>query len=71
LSWKTTPVGRPPLSPSVGNGKPRVVTRNVPAEPTAKVALAALVKPGASLTVRVKDWTAAGGTPLAALRLSG
>ena len=41
-----------------------VVTVKVPAVPTVKVALAALVIAGAWLTVRVKVWVAALPTPL-------
>ena len=47
-----------------------VVTVNVPAVPTVKVVLSALVIAGAWSTVRVKLWVASGITPLAAVIVS-
>ena len=49
-----------PLSLSVGVGTPVVVTVKLPAVPTVKVVLLALVMAGAWLTVRVKFWVASG-----------
>ena len=54
LSVKVTPLGRAPLSDSVGVGKPVVVTVNVPNAPVVNVVAAALVIAGAWLTVSVK-----------------
>src|SRR4051794_27017512 len=45
-------------------GKPVVVTLNVPATPTLKVVLLALVMAGGWLTMRVKFCVAFGATPL-------
>ena len=64
---KVTPVGRDPLSdrPEVGiagRGHGEGTGR-----PSVKVVLSAEVMAGAASTVRVKDWVAAGLTPLAAL----
>ena len=70
MSWKTTPVGRLPVTLSAGTGKPLVVTRKLEAAPTAKVAAPALVMAGASFTVSVKDWVASGLTPFAAVMVS-
>ena len=47
LSVNVTPLGRAPLSLSVGVGKPVVVTVNVPATPVVNVVAAALVMAGA------------------------
>ena len=44
---KVTPVGRVPVTERVGAGKPVFVTVNVPAAPTVKVVLFALVMAGA------------------------
>ena len=54
LSTNDTPLGRAPLSVSAGVGKPVVVTVKLPAVPTVKVVLLALVMAGAWVTVRVK-----------------
>ena len=62
-----TPVGRVPVSVSVGVGIPVVVTVKLPAVPTVKVVLVALVIAGAWLTVRVKLWVAE--KPLAAVKV--
>src|SRR5271166_6919571 len=51
-----TPLGKAPVSLSVGVGVPVVVTVKLPAVPTVKVVLVALVIAGAWLTVRVKFW---------------
>ena len=56
-----TPLGSVPLSLSVGVGTPVAVTVKLPAVPTVKVVLLALVMAGAWvawLTVRVKVWVA-------------
>ena len=60
LSVKVTPAGSAPVSVRAAVGNPVVVTVNVPAWPTVKVALAALVIAGAWSTVRVKLWVASG-----------
>src|SRR2546426_11371 len=52
-------------------GKPLVVTVNVPALPTVKVAALALVMRGAWLTVSVKDCVASGSPPLLAVMVRG
>ena len=62
-----TPLGKAPASLSVGAGKPVAVTVNVPAVPTVKLAVLALVIAGACWTVRVKLCTAAEPTPLEAV----
>ena len=64
-----TPLGSVPLSLSVGVGKPVVVTVKLPAAPTVKVVLLALVMAGAWLTVRVKVWVASLPTPLLAVKV--
>ena len=56
LSTKVTPFGKEPVSESAGFGTPLVVTVNVPADPTVKVAPLADVMAGAAFTVRMKDW---------------
>ena len=74
LSTNVTPVGNAPASLSAGFGLPVVVTVNVPAMPTVKVVVAALVIVGATgvgLTVRVKDWVALGAMPLFAVIVKG
>ena len=71
LSMKLTPVGRAPVSESDAVGRPVVVTVKVPALPSVKVVLSAEVMPGATSTVRVKDWVASGVTPLAASMVKG
>ena len=67
LFTKVTPLGSAPVSvitmlAFVGN--PVVVTVNVPATPSLKVALFALVIAGDWITVRVKFWVASGAIPL-------
>src|SRR3954447_24478522 len=65
LSVKVTLAGSAPvLESATAVGKPVVVTVNVPAAPTVKVALAALVIAGGWLTTRVKFCVAFGATPL-------
>ncbi len=54
LSLNVTGLGSDPDSLRAGAGVPVVVTVNVPAEPTVKVVLFALVIAGALSTVRVK-----------------
>ena len=64
------PLGSAPVSLSVGAGVPVAVTVKLPALPTWKVTLAALVIVGATfagLIVSVKLCVAAGGTPLLAV----
>ena len=71
---KVTPEGSAPDSVSVAAGLPVVVTENVPAVPTVKVAELALVMAGAvgaAFTVSVKLWVALGLTPLAAVIVIG
>src|SRR5437870_5080448 len=61
LSVKVTPVGSVPVLVTVATvGNPLVVTVNVPALPTVKVATFALVIRGAWVTVSVKDCVAFG-----------
>jgi hypothetical protein len=60
---KVTPLGKVPVSLNVGAGKPLAVTVNVPAVPTWKVVLLALVMAGTWFTVSVKVWVAFGLTP--------
>jgi hypothetical protein len=62
-----TPLGKVPASLSVGGGKPVAVTVNVPASPTVKLVVLALVIAGACWTVRIKLCTAAEPTPLEAV----
>src|SRR5262249_42490724 len=54
----------------VGVGKPDVVIVNVPAVPAVNVTLLVLVMAGASLTDRVKFWTAEELTALVAVNVS-
>ena len=64
---KVTPEGRAPDSLSVGVGEPVAVTVKLPAAPTGKVVLFALVMEGATgvgLTVKVKLCEASEPTPL-------
>lgn len=67
LSTKVTPLGNPPASPSVGFGKPLLLTVNVPALPAMKVAFAALVIAGAWSTSSVKFCVAFVPTPFDAV----
>ena len=67
LSANVTPLGREPVSVSDGVGVPVAVTANVPATPTASVAVLALVIAGARLTVNVNPWLAAVPIPLLAV----
>ena len=63
-----TPLGSAPLSLRVGVGEPVFVTvKVVPATPTAKVLLSALVMAGAWFTVSVKLCVPFGVTPLLAV----
>jgi hypothetical protein len=69
-----TPLGRAPVSVKVGVGVPVVVTENVPAVPTVKVVLLALVIAGAALdvlTVSVKACVAGVPTPLLEVNVRG
>lgn len=66
-----TPLGSVPVSENVGAGKPVAVTRNEPATPVVKVVLPALVIAGGWSTLRVKDCTASGDTPLEAVIVIG
>jgi len=66
-----TPLGSVPLWLRVCAGKPVEVTVNVPAVPTLKVVLFALVMAGAWFTVRVKFCVALGVTPLDAVMVMG
>ena len=67
LSLKVTGFGNDPESLRVGVGEPVVVTVKVPAVPTVKVVLLALVIASGGFTVRVKVWVAAVPTPLLAV----
>jgi hypothetical protein len=67
-----TPLGSAaPVRTIDGIGVPIVVTVNVPATPTVKVVVAALVIVGAgpALTTRVKLWTAFGRFPFEAVNV--
>ena len=69
-----TPEGNAPDSDSVGVGVPVAVTLNVPATPTVKVVLEALVMEGAAVgwfTVSVKLCVAAVPTPFCAVNVMG
>ena len=54
---RLTPVGRVPVMAKVGTGKPVALNWNVPAEPTVKMVLFALVIDGACFTVSLKAWS--------------
>jgi len=62
-----TPLGSAPVSVSDGFGVPVVVTVKLPAMPTVKAVLFALVTAGASITVNVKLWFAGVPDPLLAV----
>src|ERR1700691_617841 len=64
-----TPLGSVPVSLSVGVGEPVAVTVNVPAVPTTKLVLFALVIAGALPTVSVNVCTALLPTPLLAVNV--
>ena len=66
---KPTPLGKAPVLLSVGVGNPVAVTVNELAEPTTKLALAALVTAGAWLTVKARFCRVSVPIPLEALRL--
>jgi len=66
-----TPEGNTPDSERVGVGAPVAVTLNVPAVPTAKVVLLALVMTGPWFTVSVKLCVAAVPTPFCAVKVMG
>jgi hypothetical protein len=66
-----TPLGSAPVSLNVGAGSPTAVTVNVPAVPTVKVVLLALVIAGAWSTVSVKFCTASAPIPLCAVSVMG
>ena len=65
------PEGNAPDSDSVGLGVPVAVTLNVPAVPTVKVVLLALVMAAAWFTVSVKLCVAAVPTPFCAVKVIG
>jgi len=67
LFTNVTPEGNAPDSVIVGAGVPAVVMVNVPAVPTLKAVLAALVIAGPALAVSVKVCVALGVIPLAAV----
>lgn len=67
LSANVTPFGSGPDSVKAGVGKPDAATWNVPAPPTEKVVLLALVIAGASSTVKVKLCVALLPIPLLAV----
>jgi hypothetical protein len=66
-----TPAGKAPVSLNVGVGEPVAVTANVPAVPTVKVVVFALVMAGTWFTVSVKFCVALGNTPFAAVNVIG
>src|SRR5438874_2127417 len=67
LSWNVTPAGGVTDSERVGAGNPVAVTVKLPADPTVKVAVPALVIAGAWSTVSVNVCVAAEPTPFAAV----
>src|SRR5713101_6458203 len=69
LLRNVTPAGKAPLSVMLGVGDPLVVTVNVPAAPTWKVAAVALVIVGGWPTVSVKLCVAFGLTPFCAVNV--
>src|SRR5229473_3384207 len=69
LLRNVTPAGKAPLSVMLGVGDPLVVTVNVPAAPTWKVATFALVIVGGWPTVSVKLCVAFGLTPFCAVNV--
>src|SRR5208337_3558153 len=69
LSANITPLGKAPVSLRLGVGEPVAVTVKLPAAPTVKAALLALVMAGAWLTVRVKVWAVGLPTPLEAVKV--
>ena len=72
LSTKVTPAGSAaPPRVSVGDGKPVVVTVNVPGAPIGNVTAFALVIAGGCCTVSVKFCVAGVPTPFAAVNVSG
>src|SRR5271157_2354479 len=71
LSANITPLGKAPVSLRLGVGEPVAVTVKLPAAPTVKAALLALVMAGAWLTVRVKVWAVGLPTPLEAVKVRG
>jgi hypothetical protein len=71
LSANVTPLGSAPVSLRFAAGVPVVETVNVPATPTEKVVLLALVIAGAWSTVSVKACEAGVPTPLLAVKVSG
>jgi hypothetical protein len=66
-----TPAGNVPVSLNVGLGVPVAVTVNVPAVPTVKVVLFALVITGAVFTVSVKLCIKGEPTPFDAVNVMG
>jgi hypothetical protein len=64
-----TPLGSVPVSLTDGVGAPVAVNAKVPAVPTVKVVLFALVIAGPWFTVKVKLWVASGPTPLCAVNV--
>ena len=68
---KATPLGSAPVSVSDGAGVPVVVTVKLPATPTVKILLLALVMPGVWFTFSVKFCVAGAPTPFVAVRVSG
>jgi len=68
---KVTPPGSAPVSLNVDAGKPDAVTVKLPAPPTVKVVLVALVIAGAWSTVNVKFCVALVPTPLLAVNVMG
>jgi hypothetical protein len=71
LLVKVTPLGSAPDSLRDGVGDPVVVTVKLPAPPTMKVVVPALVIAGACFTVSVKLCVAFVPTPFAAVIVSG
>ena len=69
VGLSVTPVGSAPVSLNVAAGNPVAVTVKVPAVPTVKVVLLALVMAGGVPTVSVKLCVAAVPTPLLAVNV--
>ena len=67
LSVKVTPPGSEPPSATAGTGNPVEATVKLPAVPTVRVVVLALVMAGAWSTFKVKLWVAGLPTPLVAV----
>jgi hypothetical protein len=64
---KVTPDGKVPAIESIGVGEPVAATVKVPAMPSVKLALSALIMTGVRLIVMLKFCVASGAVPFAAV----